>query len=212
MGRPRTALIVAPHPDDETIGAFGLIRRLRAIGTTIRVIVVTDGAGSHRASPRWPRDRLVRERRRETLRAMRRLGIGHGAVRFLGLPDGDLPDLADECHRRLGRAIRPGADLIVGPAAADDHADHRVVAKALGRIRLPGGRRMAYQVWPIRIHAARSRILGLDQRARMAKRRTIAAYRTQAGLINDDADGFAIDHRQLAAFTGPREYYREIRA
>ena len=211
MGRPRTALIVAPHPDDETIGAFGLIRRLRAIGTTIRVIVVTDGGASHPASRRWPRDRLVRERRRETLRAMARLRIGHGAIAFLGLPDGSLPDAAGECRRRLGRAIRPGIDLIVGPASDDDHADHRVIADALRRIRLGGTRRLAYQVWPVRIHAARSRVLYLDQRTRMAKRRTIAGYRTQAGLIDDDTEGFAIDHRQLAAFAGPREYYREIR-
>ena len=181
MGRPRTALIVAPHPDDEAIGAFGLIRALRAIGTAIRVIVVTDGAASHRASTRWPRDRLVRERRRESLRAMRRLGIGYGAVAFLGLPDGGLPNAERECRHRLGRAIRPDADLIVGPAADDDHADHRVVAKTLRRIRLSGARRLTYQVWPIRTHAARSRILQLDQRARMAKRRTIAGYRTQAG-------------------------------
>lgn len=202
---------MAPHPDDETIGAFGLIRRLRAMRSAVRVIVVTDGAASHRASARWPRDRLVRERRRETLRALHGLGVRRGAVSFLGLPDGGLPDAADTCRRQLGRAVRAGADLIVGPAADDDHPDHRAVADALRRLRLPGARRLAYQVWPIRCRAAQSRVLQLDQRTRIAKRRAIAGYRTQTGLIDDDADGFALDHRQIAAFAASREFYREIR-
>lgn len=211
LGRPRTALIVAPHPDDEAIGAFGLIRRLQAMGTAVRLIVVTDGAASHPASTRWPRDRLVRERRHETVRAMRRLGVCRGAISFLGLPDGALPDAPDACRDGLVRVLRHGADLIVGPAGDDDHGDHRCVADALQRIRLPGARRLAYQVWPVRTHAARSRVLHLDQRAGLAKRRTVAGYCTQTGRIDDDAGGFALDHRQLAAFTGPREYYLETR-
>ncbi|WP_443029636.1 PIG-L deacetylase family protein, partial [Sphingomonas sp. TX0522] len=36
--------MIAPHPDDEVIGAAGLIARLRRHGARVRVAVVTDGA------------------------------------------------------------------------------------------------------------------------------------------------------------------------
>lgn len=212
LGRVRAALIVAPHPDDEVIGAFGLIRRLLAAGAALRVIVVTDGAASHATSALWPRARLVRERRRETLRALRRLGVGAGAVRFLGLPDGRLPDCARECRRLLGRAARRIArlDLVVGPAGDDDHGDHRGVAEALRATRLTAARRLSYKVWPAD-GGARGAALVLDPATRLAKRHAIRSYRTQTGLIDDDPAGFAMSARQIAAFSRPRELFREVR-
>ncbi len=213
LGHVRAALIVAPHPDDEVIGAFGLIRRLRAAGAALTVIVVTDGAASHPASERWPRARLIRERRRETLRAMRRLGVTRGGIRFLGLPDGRLPDGARACRDGLGRAARRVArlDLLVGPAIDDDHGDHRCVAEALRATRLPGARRLSFKVWPADCRARRGRALLLGPATRLAKRHAIRGYRTQTGLIADDPAGFAISGRQLAAFSRPRELFREAR-
>ncbi|TVV70177.1 PIG-L family deacetylase, partial [Sphingomonas solaris] len=66
LGRPCTALIVAPHPDDEVIGAAGLIRALVNRGTRVRVLVVSDGAASHTGSRLWPRRRLVAARMAES--------------------------------------------------------------------------------------------------------------------------------------------------
>ncbi len=102
----RRAVIVAPHPDDEVIGAAALIRALRRQGSQVAVIVVSDGAASHPNSVTWPAKRLTAARERESLHALRRLGVRRGAVTFLRLPDGGLSDGQDRCrialHQTLG--------------------------------------------------------------------------------------------------------------
>ena len=41
------ALVVAPHPDDEVLGAGGLVSRLLDGSIEVNVLAVTDGEGSH---------------------------------------------------------------------------------------------------------------------------------------------------------------------
>ncbi len=42
-----TCLILAPHPDDESLGCGGLIAACVAAGRSPLVVILTDGAGSH---------------------------------------------------------------------------------------------------------------------------------------------------------------------
>ena len=212
LGRPRCAIIVAPHPDDETIGAFGLVRALRRRGTDVRVLIVSDGGASHPNSPSWPKARLVRERRRETLLAMRGAGVSPAQVRFLALPDGAVPAHAAPCFRHVDRELRRARrlDLVVGPTTDDDHADHRTVARAIRASRLPGVRRLGYQVWPAGTVFGRNRMLLLGPVGRATKRRAIHLYRTQTGRIGDDPGGFAMTQAQIAAFSRAGEAFREL--
>lgn len=206
----RRVLVVAPHPDDEAIGAYGLMRRLGRAGARIDVLVVSDGGASHPESRQWPRVRLARERRRETQRAMRSLAIPPSRIRFLGLPDGRLEADAALLGSRLARAMsrRAVPDLVVGPVAEDAHADHRAVAQVLARLPRRGARRLGYRVWPQGSTRPRHGfVLPLDDLALRAKRRAIRSYRTQNGSITDAQAGFAITLRQLRAFTRPREQF-----
>lgn len=209
----RDALIVAPHPDDEAIGAFGLIRTLRRHGARVRIAVIADGAASHPRSVRWPRARLVAERRRETRRAMRPLGVTARNIRFLGLPDGNVGDASVQRWiglRRAIRSVRP-AGLLILPDRADAHPDHRTVARIAAEIAAPGVRRFSYIVWPGRPRGARpTHGLALGQ-SRTAKRAAILRYRTQTGDIVDDPGGFAIAPHELRGFARPIELYRELR-
>ena len=208
--RVRRAVIVAPHPDDEIIGAAGLILALKRHDARIRVVVVSDGAASHPASRRWPPKRLVGARRRESLLALRRLGIPAGNVRFLGLPDGALPQHLPRCRQLVRRAVGPGQNLIVGPAATDAHPDHRAVAMALGR-GFGAARRLSYHVWPPRAGAiARGRRVSM-RGGHAAKRSLLRLYRTQLGAITDDPTGFTIARHELAAFAHPLETFVEVR-
>ena len=212
LDRVRDALVIAPHPDDETIGAYGLIRRLVRQRARVRVVIVTDGAGSHRNSALWPAARLIAERQRETRRAMARIGVPAGAVQFIGLPDGGTSALPDRALRPLRRAIAQarGVDLLLSPARDDDHPDHRVTAQAaqaFGR----STRHLEYLVWPNRhsrsrpaTHALR---LGVTT---AAKRGAIRRYFTQMGRIHDDPAGFTISRSELAAFSHPVERYRQV--
>lgn len=204
----RGLLVVAPHPDDETIGAWQLIRKAMRAGGRVTVVVASDGGASHPGSARWPRARLVRARRRETLRAMRTLGITPASVHFLDLPDGGLAGYARDLDRALSLvAARCGAGLIVGPVAADAHADHRAVAEALDRRRRNGGKRLGYQVWPEDRRRSHRWRVPLDGAARAAKRRAVLSYRTQTGTITDAIAGFALTHRHLRAFVRPAECF-----
>ena len=171
---------------------------------------MTDGAGSHRGSRRWPTARLVAQRRRETRAVMRSLGVPAGRIGFLGLPDGRLAD--DPKHvARVRLAIRRRPDLLVGPVADDAHPDHRCVAAALAAARLAGTRRLGYLVWPgTRPAAGAAARLPLGD-ARGAKRAAIRRYRTQMGIIRDDPAGFAIAPHELLAFSRPCEHFREQR-
>ena len=213
IGTPRCLLVVAPHPDDETIGAHGLMTWLRRRGVAVRVLVVTDGHASHPASRAWPRKRLVVEREKETRMAVRQIGVTTPHVTFLRLPDGSLEAASAVARRCIARALRraPKPLLVVAPAASDDHPDHRVVAAAVAAVRLPGIRRLAYPVWPAGMRLRGARHLPLSAQQRLAKRRAIRSYRTQAGRITDDPTGFAMTPAQVAAFSRSVETFVEDR-
>lgn len=78
-------LVVAPHPDDETLMAAGVIARERAAGRRVAVAVITNGDLG------CERDGFTREG--ETVAAMKRLGLREEDVFFLGYPDGHLEEL-----------------------------------------------------------------------------------------------------------------------
>lgn len=207
----RSALIVAPHPDDETIGAYRLIDRLRRRGARVRVVVVADGAASHPGSAAWPKRRLVAERRRETRRVLHHIGVFAGDIRFLGLPDGAVGN----AHRvPVARAIRTvfRLGLIALPDPSDAHEDHRAVVRIAGTVATPGARRLHYLVWPDRTLPRPTATHGLALGdAQAAKRGAIRRYRTQMGAVTDDPTGFTISRRELAGFSRPIELYREAR-
>lgn len=93
-------LILAPHPDDESIMTAGVIARAHAEGRRVAVSIVTNGDLT------CERDGYLRER--ETVAAMRRLGLAEKDVYFLGYPDGYLDALGDIPLRPLDRRTRDG--------------------------------------------------------------------------------------------------------
>ncbi|WP_343525966.1 PIG-L family deacetylase [Sphingomonas sp.] len=209
--RPRALLVVAPHPDDEAIAAHALISRLARRGICVAILVVSDGAASHPGSMAWPKDRLTRERRRETRRAMRRIGVAGGAIAFLDLPDGRLGDHVAQVRRHVARAARalPKPLLALAPTMGDAHPDHRVVADAAGR--QAGVHWWRYPIWPAGQGLRGARRIPLTAQERLAKRHAIRSYATQAGRITDDPNGFSMTRRQIAAFSPPYEMFRTTR-
>jgi len=105
-------LVIAPHPDDETLGCGGLIAVRRARGDETHVAVLTDGAASHPGHPFFSGTALARRRRQETLAAARQLGLDAGQVHFLDAPDGRLDRLAPAERRALQTALARLADAV----------------------------------------------------------------------------------------------------
>jgi LmbE family N-acetylglucosaminyl deacetylase len=102
-------LVVAPHPDDETLGCGGLMQEAQAAGARVDVVVVTNGDGYEYEWTRMVVQDVVRgtvrehlslgrQRQGETLRALARLGLPRDRVVFLGYPDGGVHAMWQPAH------------------------------------------------------------------------------------------------------------------
>ena len=96
---------VAPHPDDEALGCGGLIATARAEGVDVRLLVISDGVGSHRHSRSHPPARLRALREAETITAATALGLGAAAIRFLRLPDAAVPTEGTEAEAAIDAIV-----------------------------------------------------------------------------------------------------------
>lgn len=85
-----SAVIFAPHPDDETLGCGGVAAKKIASGAQVRFVFVTDGSASHRTGISG--DELRRMREAEAVEAVRLLGGAADCVTFLRFPDGSAID------------------------------------------------------------------------------------------------------------------------
>lgn len=145
----RTALVVAPHPDDETLGCGATILRKRQAGTEVTLLVVTDGRHSHRSATVSP-DRLAALRAAELRAAASRLGIAADAVHWMGMEDGTVADAEDLLTERLVTLlaeVRP--DELYVTCADEPHPDHAAAGRAARRAaaRSPGVTLLEYAVW-----------------------------------------------------------------
>lgn len=217
---PDTAMILAPHADDESLGCGGLIAASCAAGRPPLVVVVTDGTGSHPGSASWPADRLRARREAETQAAVSRLGLSADRLAFLRLPDTRSPhkgpafDLAVETLSAL--AGEHGCSTVLAPWSHDPHCDHESVWKMgqtlVQRDRL---RLLAYPVWgwliapDVELEAGPAQGWRLDITPHLtAKALAIQAHETQYGdLITDDPTGFRLPGALLDVFAAPYEVF-----
>ncbi|MDR3567348.1 MAG: PIG-L family deacetylase [Syntrophobacteraceae bacterium] len=100
--RSTRLIVFSPHPDDETLGAGGLIQRVLEAGGRVKVVFMTNGDGypegvelqDHTTHPTaLDFTRYGQIRRLEALSALTTLGMKTKNVIFLGFPDGGLPSL-----------------------------------------------------------------------------------------------------------------------
>ncbi len=94
--RSQRLLVFAPHPDDETLGAAGLMRQARLRGDDVRVVILTNGDGFRISAAQEFREVVVSPqdfvryaylRQGEARTALGVLGIPADHVHFLGYPD-----------------------------------------------------------------------------------------------------------------------------
>jgi N-acetylglucosamine malate deacetylase 2 len=145
-------LIVAPHPDDETIGAGIWMDRRRVCEIT--VLHVTDGSPRDLADARaagFGSQRAYAEaRRQEVQRALIMVGVGPRQLRafhfvdkevYLHLPEliGRLAALVDE--------LQP--DVVMAPAYEGGHPDHDSAALAVATARARVARPFRHREYPL---------------------------------------------------------------
>lgn len=215
--------IIAPHPDDESLGCGGLISAARERDVPVTIVILSDGTGSHPASSSYPPARLRALREAEALAAARLLGVAADDVHFLRLPDRFVPSdgaAADPVIDGLANLIRSSAsDVVAVTWEEDPHCDHKAAA-ALARSACRGtsARLFAYPIWGLTlppdaaIKALPCNGFRLDIRnERAAKRAAVAAHRSQTtDLITDDPSGFTLTPAHLSLFDTPCEVYLEV--
>ena len=137
----RSAVVIAAHPDDEVLGAGGIMCLLAAAGVRLRLVSVTDGEASH---PGIAEPHVLAQRRlSETATALRVLGAHGVEVVRLRLPDTGLAGCEGEIAALL-RNLTAGFDIVLAPWDQDVHADHEAVGRAA---RLASQRTLSYPVW-----------------------------------------------------------------
>jgi LmbE family N-acetylglucosaminyl deacetylase len=211
-------LILAPHPDDESLGCGGLVALAAAAGLDVTVAVLTDGAGSHPKSRAWPPERLAAERRSELGRAVGELaGAGAGVMTFAA-PDGGLERseaaAVDWLFARV--QVRPAA--VFATWAFDPHPDHTACARIAAQVaRRWGAALYAYPVWGLILPdsasaGCRRPCWRLDVSAVLSRKRAaISAHLTQTTrMIDDDPDGFMLRPEDLERHLGPDEVFLEL--
>jgi LmbE family N-acetylglucosaminyl deacetylase len=128
-------VVVAPHPDDETLGAAGLIQRVLTRGGAVRVVLVTAGDGyveavvheTGRPRPRPAEYVAYGERRlREARRALRELGgDAIRAEHLLGFPDGGIEPLLTAYRERTHPEHSSTTGASAPPYPEAEHPDVR---------------------------------------------------------------------------------------
>jgi LmbE family N-acetylglucosaminyl deacetylase/glycosyltransferase involved in cell wall biosynthesis len=137
--RAASALVLAPHQDDEVLGCGGLAAQLAAAGGAVRVLFLTDGGGGAEAIGAGggdDRDAYRRRRREEAGRVCEILGFA--GCDHLELPDGALEHHLDAAAEGIRRAIltqRP--ELLLAPSPLEISRDHRAAFAALHRLLAP---------------------------------------------------------------------------
>ena len=172
-------VVVAPHPDDETLSLGATLSDLGAQKVDITIVFVTHGGDGPGSTPR----------RIEGDRATAALGDRISAL-WWDLPDGGLDGEQDELTRRLAELI-DDRTVVFAPVECDGHSDHDAVARAAeSAVRQRSAVLINYPIWlwhwatPGDMDWSRVRTLSPSLKGLSAKRSAIDCYPSQ--LYSDD--------------------------
>ena len=129
---PVDLLVFAPHPDDEVIGAGGVLQQALESGKRVRVVFVTNGDGYPQAASGLLNktipslddadyQSLGAARQSEAVAADHILGVSPSSLVFLGFPDGVLARVYANASDRPIRSPTSGQSMTYGPAELDYH-------------------------------------------------------------------------------------------
>ena len=166
-------LVVAPHPDDESIGCGGAMAVHHDAGDRVSVLFLTSGEGGLAGltpAAAW----AVRE-------AEARLAVADLSAELLGflrLPDGDVGEDVDGAAAAVAAALArsPAFDRVYLPHPDEDHADHvaclPVLGRAYARLARPEPWLLGYEVWtPLQRYDTVEDVTGVYDRKLAAVRR-----------------------------------------
>ena len=178
--RMQRVVVVAPHPDDEVLGAGGMIAERRRHGVTVVVVAVTDGEAAYPGT-----SGLGSLRRSEQEKALARVGLSRRDIVRLSLPDGDVASHEESLAGSLEQILPPDT-VLIAPWELDPHPDHEACGRAAARAaQAVGCGLISYVFWtwhrqkPDALMAFHPRRFNLDPDLLAAKASALAEYRSQ---------------------------------
>lgn len=190
--------IIAPHPDDETLGLGATVAMLCAAGVDVQVVSVSDGGAAYSGSEPDRRAELETVRWAEVRRAARLLNAGE-PIR-LRLPDGELDRHAQQLAQRIAALLAgfPAGRWCAATWRGDGHPDHEAVGRAAAAAATASGAVFVeYPVWMWHwarpddpaVPWSRARRVRLTDEAMAMKRRAIQCFSSQ---IQPTPDGVPV--------------------
>jgi LmbE family N-acetylglucosaminyl deacetylase len=173
-------LIVSPHPDDEVLGAGGLIHTWKMLGRSVTVVSLTDGEAA------YPQYRRLAQIRREELReALQVLSDSPVLVVRLGIPDGRVAEHGNKLRSAVSSLLDPRTTVLV-PYEQDGHPDHDAAGRVCSELaRVHGFTLARYLVWawrhadPQALRLARWGRFKLSGSAQAAKANALLCFSSQ---------------------------------
>ncbi len=207
-------VVVAAHPDDETLGCGGLVASAGAAGVRVAVVVATMGESSHPASPTHTPPQLAARREGEVRRAVREVAPG-AELELLHLTDGDLAAREASLAAALAPHVTGPGTLVLAPWQGDGHPDHEAAGRAAAAVAgAVGARLLEYPVWlwhwghPLTAPWDRLLAVDLGPQQVAAKRSALALHTSQTMPLSDlPGDEALLGRHVLAHFDRPFEAY-----
>lgn len=139
-------VVLAPHPDDESLGPGGVLAAASAAGLAVHVVLACDGERSHPHGSYDPAA-VAALRRDEVAAAVGHLGASVRLHR-LGLPDGGLSQHVEAMTAAVAGLVGERLTLVLAPWREDGHPDHHATADAACAVERATGAQVALMpVW-----------------------------------------------------------------
>lgn len=204
--RTKRWLVLAPHADDETLGAGALITQMAKEGRLAGLVYLTDGSGSHDVAngrAGW----LITTRKREARHAVARLtGAQSRAPLFLGWRDAFPPRGGDRQFKRSCRSLaalcmRLRVDILATTAPQEPHCDHAAAAALARAVQTAAARPLIvaeYLVWGLPPSCRTHISLVTRPMLAGARRHALAAHRSQLTASHGAGFRLPMDKRAMS--------------
>jgi len=209
-------VLVAARPDDETLGAGGLLATAAAADLRIRVLLLTAGEASHPDSPSHTPVDLATLQVEETRAALALLAPS-ASLSLVDLPAGCLDSHEDAIVEAIVRTIgeHGATTLVAAPWRHDGHSDHEAAGRAAAvAAHRTDARLVEYPIWlwhrtaPEAAPWSRFLALPLSGGVRSRKSHAISVHRSQVAPLSGDPGDEALLHPgMLEHFVRDRETF-----
>lgn len=136
-------IVLAPHPDDDILGAGGTLLKARDAGASVTVVYLTNGSNDKRRAEKI---------KTESVSVCNLAGF---ASTFLDFPVGHIPLTSPKFERALDHIFSRASSRIALflPFLLDDHDDHRRISQVIQESNVLASRAPQIEIWAYQVYS-----------------------------------------------------------